>query len=116
MNAEPFLEADNDLPTESELTLEEAAEAVLNNEPNEDQVDTSEVAEEAILPTVSQPSTVSLRNLLDLMHNAHEASMTRPDTDYITEGLWYLIQQAEKQAQQSRSIQPTILGFLANRQ
>ena len=42
--------------------------------------------------------------------------MTRTDTDYITEGLWYLIQQAEKQAQQSRSIQQKKFSFLANRQ
>ena len=108
--------ADNDLSTKSELTLEEAAEVVLANEPDEDQIDTTEVAEDAILSIVSQPCTVSMRNLLDLMHNAHEASMTRTDTDYITEGLWYLIQQAEKQAQQSRSIQPKKFSFLANRQ
>ena len=36
VNAEQFMEADNDLPTESELTMEVAAEAVLNNEPDED--------------------------------------------------------------------------------
>ena len=82
---------DNNLPTESELTLEEAAEAVLANEPDEDQSYTTEMAEEAILPAVSQPSTVSMRNILDLMHNAHEASMTRTDSDCITKGLWYLI-------------------------
>ena len=72
--------ADNDLATESELTLEEA---VLSTEPDEDQIDTTEVAGEDILPAVFQPSTVSMRNLLDLLYNAHKASVTN-DTNYIT--------------------------------
>ena len=117
LNAEQFMAADSDLSTESELTLEEAAEAVLSPEPEEDELVSTDVAEHATLPiapTLPQPSMVSMRNLLDLMHNAHEASMTRTDTNYITEGLWSLIQQAEKKAQQSRSIQPAF--FVSNRQ
>ena len=104
------------MPTESELTIEEAVELVLTPEPDEEHADSNENVEEAVEPSRPQSSTVPMRNIIDLMHAAHEASMTRSDVDYITDGLWNLIQRAERQSQESRSIQSSIVSFLNKRQ
>ena len=82
--------------------MKEAAEAMLPNESDEEQTDSSDLAKEASEPASTQPSMISMRNLLDLIHIAHKASMSRTDASHITEDLWSLIQQGKTQAQHSR--------------
>ena len=82
--------------------MEEVAEAMLPNETDEEQTESSDLVKEASEPASTQPSVISIRNLLDLIHTAHKSSMSRADASHITEDFWSLIQQGETQAQHSR--------------
>ena len=82
-NADKFTAADNDLPSKSEMTLVEAAEARLLNETEEEQTDSRD---------------------LTIRDTNEKASMSRTDASHITEGLWSIIQQGETQAQNFRLI------------
>ena len=72
--------------------------AMLPIETDEEQTDSSDMAKEASEPASTQPSVISMRNLLDLKHIAHKASMFRTDASHTTEDVWSIIQKGETQA------------------
>ena len=86
------------------------------NETKEEQTDSNSLVEEASKPASTQPSLISMRNLLDSMNTVHKASMSRTDASQIIEGLCSITQHGERQAQHSRFISPSIISFLGDGQ
>ena len=84
--ADQYTAADNVLPTESELYVEEAV-IVLIHDPDK----TSDGDQPAVQCSASAPSSVThLRNIIDKLHYVQEEWMSRNNLENIKDVLWTL--------------------------
>ena len=108
LSADQYSTADNDLSTESELSIEEAVNIVLTPDPEE----TSDVDEPSIQLCTPAPSPVaSTTSIIDKLHDLQDDCMSRNDFQNIANQLGYLILEVERKAQHAKTTQTSILNF-----
>ena len=112
ISAKQYAEADMDLPTEAELSVEEAVQIVLSQDQEEEQT-VNELATQAVCPSEPATPVASLRKILDTLHDAQDLCMSRNDVGDITETLQFLILNAEQKQQhmRTRTTQTSIVDF-----
>ena len=83
LSAEQFIAAGNDLPTEAELSIEEAVDIVLISDPEETCMNTPSVEEssDATLPPTPAAAASSVVNLKTIINHLHDVQENvRPGT------------------------------------
>ena len=115
ISTEQYAAADRDLPTEAELSVEEAIQIVLSHDQEEEQTD-SAPATQAVSPPEPATPVASIRKILDSLHDVQDLCMSRNDFGDITETLQFLILNAEQKQQHSRTrtTQTSIVNYFSH--
>ena len=107
LSAQQYAAADDNLPTEAELTVEEAVEIVLSHDPEDTCILDPDTAEQP----EPLPTQVPLKQILEQMHDLQDSVMSRSDLGYVMETLSSLIVQVDTQLQHKKTTQTSIENF-----
>ena len=93
VSADQYTTADNGMATESELSIEEAIQIVLSHD--QEEVGGDGPTSTTTVPVPSEPATpvTALISILDKLHEAQDACMSRNDLVHITDTLGTLFLQ-----------------------
>ena len=113
ITAEQYTALDNDVATESELSIEEAIQVVLCHDPEEVVGSGDEPTSAATVPVAPEPATPVPTDLsiLDKFHDLQDDCMCRNDFVEIAKTLGTLILQVEKKQQHMRVTQTSIINY-----
>ena len=113
ISAEQYTSLDNDVATESELSIEEAIQVVLCHDPEEVGGSGDEPTSATTVPVSPEPAThvPTVISILDKFHDLQDACMCRNDMVQIAENLGTMILQLEQKQQHARVTQTSIINY-----